>query len=107
MLSGPLDTDQAWLKKTPLTPIERFYGFSHTADPQHSGHLAAFESLGLPGKSTTVDGAVPPFGGTHRLETSAATADGHSLVQAGGTSPKKGTEYVFAPVWSYLYTSAP
>jgi hypothetical protein len=107
MLSGPLDTDQAWLKKTPLTPIARFYGFSHTADPQHPGHLAAFESLGLPGKSTTVDGAMPPFGGTHRLETSAATSDGHSSVQAGGTSPKMGMEYVFAPVWSYLYTSAP
>jgi hypothetical protein len=107
MLSGPLDTDQAWLKKTPLTPIERFFGFSHTADPQHPGHLAAFESLGLPGKSTTVDGAMPPYGGTHRLETSAATSDGHSSVQAGGTSPKMGTDYVFAPVWNYLYTSAP
>ena len=106
MLSGPLDTDQAWLKKTPLTPKELFFGFSHTADPQHPGHLAAFESLGLPGVSTTVDGAMPPFGGTHRLETSAATADGHSSVQAGGTSPKKGTDYVFAPVWEYLYTSA-
>jgi hypothetical protein len=106
MLSGPLDTDQAWLKKTPLTPKERFFGFSHTADPQHPGHLAAFESLGLPGKSTTVDGAMPPFGGTHRLETSAATSDGHSSVQAGGTSPKMGMEYVFTPVWTYLYTSA-
>jgi hypothetical protein len=50
---------------------------------------------------------MPPFGGTHRLETSAATSDGHSSVQAGGTSPKMGMEYVFAPVWSYLYTSAP
>ncbi|MEP7123219.1 MAG: hypothetical protein ABJE95_19985 [Byssovorax sp.] len=107
MLSGPLDTDQAWLKKTPMTPVGLFYGFSHTADPQHPGHLAAFESLGLPGKSTTVDGAMPPFGGTHRLETSAATSDGHSSVQAGGTSPKMGTSYVFAPVWDYLYTSAP
>lgn len=107
MLSGPLDLDQAWLKKTPLTPVARFFGFSHTADPQHPGHLAAFESLGLPGKSTTVDGAMPPYGGTHRLETSAATSDGHSSVQAGGTSPKMGTKYVFEPVWNYLYTSAP
>ncbi len=107
MLSGPLDTDQAWLKKTPLTPALLFFGFSHTADPQHPGHLAAFESLGLKGTSTTVDGAMPPFGGTHRLETSAATTDGHSSVQAGGTSPKMGMSYVFAPVWNYLYTSAP
>lgn len=106
MLSGPLDTDQAWLKKTPLTPAQRFFGFTHTADGQHPGHLAAFESLGLPGKITSVDGAMPPYGNTHRLETSAATTDGHSSVQAGGASPKMGTEYVFKPVWDYLYTSA-
>ncbi len=105
MLSGPLDTDQAWLKKTPLTPIERFFGFTHTADGQHAGHLAAFETMGLVGKATTVDGAMPPYGGTHRLETSAPTSDGHSSLQAGGVSPKMGNEYVFAPVWSYLYTS--
>ena len=107
MLSGPLDTDQAWLKKPPLTPAARYFGFTHTADPQHPGHLAAFESLGLAGKPISVDGATPPYGGTHRLESSAPTADGHSSVQAGGSSPKMGAEYVFAPVWSYLYTSAP
>lgn len=107
MLSGPLDTDQAWLKKAPITPIARFYGFTHTDDPQHPGHLAAFESLGLAGKPTSVDGAMPPFGGTHRLESSAPTSDGHSSLQAGGSSPKAGNEYVFKPVWSYLYTSAP
>lgn len=106
MLSGPLDTNQAWLKKMPLTPANRFFGFTHTADGQHPGHLAAFESLGLPGKITTVDGAMPPYGDSHRLKTSAATTDGHSSVQAGGPSPKMGTEYVFKPVWNYLYTSA-
>ena len=106
MLSGPLDTNQAWLKKAPLTPIERFFGFTHTADGQHPGHLAAFESMGLVGNDISVDGATPPYGGSHRLKTSAATSDGHSSVQAGGASPKVGTEYVFKPVWNYLYTSA-
>jgi hypothetical protein len=106
MLSGPLDTNQAWLKKTPLTPIDRFFGFTHTADGQHPGHLAAFESLGLVGKDISVDGATPPYGDSQRLKTSAPTADGHSSVQAGGASPKMGTEYVFKPVWDYLYTSA-
>jgi hypothetical protein len=106
MLSGPLDTDQAWLKKTTLTPADRYFGFTHTADGQHPGHLEAFESLGLPGKITSVDGAMPPYGDSHRLKTSAATTDGHSSVQAGGSSPKDGTEYVFKPVWNYLYTSA-
>jgi hypothetical protein len=107
MLSGPLDTDQPWLKKTPITPLARFFGFTHTADPQHPGHLAAFASLGLTGTPTSVDGAMAPYGGTHRLITSATTTDGHSSVQAGGSSPKVGLDYVFKPTWKYLYTSTP
>lgn len=105
MLSGPLDSGQAWLDKTPLTPIDRFWGFSHTADGQHQGHLAAFEALGLPGAATSVDGSSPPYGGSHRLLTSAPTSDGHGSVQAGGSSPKDGADYVFMPVWQTLYTA--
>jgi hypothetical protein len=102
-LSGPLDTNQAWLSWTSATPAERYYGFTHTADPQHSGHLAAFQTMGLPGAITTVDGAAPPYGNSHRLRTSATTTDGHGSTQAGGVSPKNGNLYVFAPVWQYAY----
>jgi hypothetical protein len=105
MLSGPLDTGQAWLEKTPLTPIDRFWAFSHTADEQHPGHLAAFETLGVPGAPTSVDGATAPYRGSHRLITSAPTGDGHSSVQAGGSSPDDGNGgYAFLPVWETLYT---
>lgn len=106
-LSGPLDTGQAWLEKTPITPIERFFGFSHADDGQHSGHLQAFEDLGLPGEPTSVDGASPPYGGSHRLISSAQTGDGHLATQAGGSSPEAGGEYEYLPVWTYLYTEAP
>jgi hypothetical protein len=106
MLSGPLDTGQAWLDKTPLTPTDRYYALSHTDDGQHSGHLAAFEALGLPGSPTSVDGATPPYGGSHRLISSAQTTDGHGAVQAGGPSPKDANgDWVYLPVWTYLYTS--
>jgi hypothetical protein len=105
MLSGPLDTDQAWLLGDPLTPIERFWGFTHTADGQHDGHLAAFEDLGLPGVPTVVDGAAPPYDGSHRLVTSAPTGDGHGSTQAGGASPQDGGAWVFGPVWETMYTS--
>ena len=60
MLSGPLDTGQAWLKKPTTTPIDRFFGFTHTDDGQHAGHLQAFDDMGLPGAPTSVDGATPP-----------------------------------------------
>ena len=103
MLSGPFDTDQAWLAESSLTPADRFFGFSHTADSQHAGHLAAWGTMGLTGTATSIDGATPPYGGSHRLITSAATTDGHSSVQAGGSSPMDGSDYVFEPAWRILY----
>jgi hypothetical protein len=103
MLSGPLDTGQAWLESAPATPRNRFWGFSHTADDQHAGHLEAFETLGLTGVPTLVDDADAPYGGSHRLITSAATSDGHGSTQAGGSSPRAANEYLFEPAWRQLY----
>lgn len=103
MLSGPLDSGQAWLKGAPVTPIARFYGFTHTDDSQHAGHLGSFADLALPGEPVVVDGAAPPYMDSHRLVTSAATGDGHSSTQAGGSSPKDGDLYVFEPVWRAMY----
>ena len=37
MLAGPYDRDQAWLSAPSVTPIERFFAFSHTTDPQFEG----------------------------------------------------------------------
>jgi hypothetical protein len=103
MLSGPLDTDQAWLLGVPLTPIERFWAFTHTDDDQHEGHLQSFEDMGLPGAPTVVDGAAPPYDGSHRLVTSAPTGNGHSSTQAGGASPEQDGAWVFQPVWDTMY----
>jgi hypothetical protein len=103
MLSGPLDTNQAWLERAPLTPIDRFYGFTHTGDDQHAGHLAAFTDMNLPGAPVAVDGATAPYAGSHRLVSSAATSDGHGSTQAGGSSPRSGSAYLFLPVWRVMY----
>lgn len=103
-LSGPLDSGQAWLTKPPLTPIERFHAFSHTGDSQHPGHLQSFEDMGLLGEPASVDGAPPPYGGSHRLISSAQTNDGHGSTQAGGSSPKDGDgAYLYLPVWQTMY----
>jgi hypothetical protein len=103
-LSGPLDSGQAWLKKTPITPRDRFYAFTHTADPQHPGHLTSFADMGLPGTPTSVDGANAPYAGSHQLMTSAPTNDGHGSTQAGGSSPKDANgAYTFLPVWQTMY----
>lgn len=103
MLSGPLDSGQAWLKQPPLTAIDRFYGFTHTADDQHAGHLVSFADMMLPGEPVLVDGAQPPYEDSHRLQSSAPTGDGHGSTQAGGSSPKDGDDYVFMPVWRTMY----
>ena len=104
-LSGPLDSGQAWLKKTPLTPRDRFYAFTHTADPQHPGHLNSFADMGMLGTPTSVDGAAAPYGGSHQLLTSAPTNDGHGSTQAGSASPKDASgSYLFLPVWQTMYT---
>lgn len=104
MLSGPLDTSQAWLKGQPATEVDRFYAFTHTDDSQHPGHLQAFADMNLPGEPTPVDGAEPPYGNSHRLRSSAMTQSGHTAVQAGSTSPKDGDDnYLYMPVWRVLY----
>src|SRR6185503_6782832 len=54
MLSGPFDVGQAWLETPWQTPLDRAFGFTHTADDQHDGHLEAFETLGLPGAPASV-----------------------------------------------------
>jgi hypothetical protein len=103
MLSGPLDTNQAWLKAPPVTSIDRFYAFTHTADEQHAGHLVSFEAMKLPGAPVSVDGAAAPYGNSHRLKSSAATTNGHGSTAPGGASPKVGAAYAYAPVWKTLF----
>lgn len=103
MLSGPFDVGQAWLLATGMTPEDEYFGFSHTGDDQHEGHLQGFEDLGLPGAPVVVGAVGPPFAGSHRLETSAQTTDPHSSTQAGDTSPQMDGEWVFLPVWRTMY----
>ncbi len=106
-LSGPLDRPAnqpaTWHTAPSLTPLDRFYALTHTGDGQHPGHLAAFEAMGLPGEPTSIDGASAPYGGSHRLVTSAATGDGHGSTQAGGSSPKEGDAWVFDPAWRTMF----
>jgi len=103
MLSGPLDSGQAWLKAPSVTPLDRFYGFTHAADPQHAGHLVSFQDLNVPGAPTSVDGASAPYGNSHRLQSSATVTDGHGSTTPGGASPKVAGAYVYAPVWATMF----
>jgi len=104
-LAGPLDSNQPWLSKSGLTPATEYWGFTHTDDSQHDGHLAAFAALGLPGMPANVDEMTPPYGGSHRLFSDlSSVSNGHGAVTAGGASPEDEGNWVYLPVWTTMYT---
>jgi hypothetical protein len=88
----------------PATPIDRYYGFSHTDDPQHDAHLSSWEAAALPGAPTSIDGASAIFGGAHRLITSEPNTYPHCSVAVHSSSPvDQSGSYLFEPAWRYLY----
>jgi hypothetical protein len=105
MLAGPLDRGQAWLAAPSITPIERFYGFSHQDDEQFAGHLEAWATMGLRGPPINVDDANPPYGGSHELTSAAPTVHAHSSLVLGDSTPRAddGITPLYVPVWRYLY----
>lgn len=102
-LSGPNDRGQSWLSRMGMTPIDRYWSFTHTDDSQHPAIQESQQTLGLPGDPTDVDTTSPPYGGSHRLHSSAATSNGHTATQAGGSSPMTGGDFDYLPVWRTMY----
>jgi hypothetical protein len=104
MLAGPYDRDQAWLSAPSVTPLERFFAFSHTTDAQFEGFVRTWATMGLPGPPTSVDGAAPPYGGSHQLTSAAPTDHAHSSVAVGNSTPRDADgALLYLPVWRYLY----
>ena len=64
-----------WFDEIPKTPIDRFYAITGTDDSQHTQHLFAMEKLGYLGEPTSINGAEPPYGDSHRLVASAGHDD--------------------------------
>jgi hypothetical protein len=108
-LSGPRETGATWLRGTPLTPIDRFYMFTHVNDDGHGEHLQCAQALHLPGPPTNVEMATAPYGGTHILVGAQVTdgagrhIDGHNATEGRAESPKVGDRFVYEPVWRYMY----
>ena len=60
------------------------------------------------GEPTSIDGASAPFGGSHRLITSAASDYPHGSTCAHSSSPIDGNDaYLFDAAWRYLYGAPP
>lgn len=91
-----------------LTPVSQWYAFAHTGDPAYPAIASSWESFALPGALADIDGAAPPFGGSHRLITSASSTYPHCSVVVHSSSPKDSAgDFVFEAAWRYLYGVAP
>ena len=121
MFSAPGDPSVAgqplpWLSFPNVTPVDRQYGLSHTADTQAMYPVVtnnwATIGLGASGAMVSVYGPSSPFNGSHQLSTSAAPnpnptgptlspAHGAPVVDAVTPLDAQG-QPLFRPVWNYL-----
>jgi hypothetical protein len=68
-------TVATWLGETSKTPMDRFFAITGKTDDQHLQHLFALEKTGYSGAATSIDGAQPPYGNSHRLLANAGHTD--------------------------------
>ncbi len=81
-----------WVKGAFRTDHQRYFLFANTKDPRYPRIQADSAAIGVPGPLTSVDGARPPYGRSHRLTTSVDAKSPHNSV----------LEAAFAPVWRTL-----
>lgn len=87
----------------PATPIDAFYGLAHSDDGQYDGILSAWESAGMLGAPTSIDGAEPPYDDARQLVTSAPNGYPHCSVCVSPDSPIEDGAFVFDPAWRTMY----
>jgi hypothetical protein len=104
-----------WIRGPFKTPKGRIFGFDHTKEQGHGGQLAVWAALKLPGSVVSVDGAVAPFGRSHRLTTTReprCAPDGvcspgeyHSSTVIDSVTPRSSPGVpAYGPVWRYMLT---
>jgi hypothetical protein len=118
MLSAPVDSTNGalpeparYLSADHRTPMNRYVGFDHTADPSHAKILTDWAALGLGrfGPAVSIDTARPPYLGSRQLVTSVSVPD-HTVSNAPHDSTAVDLDTPlcpdgsprFAPVWRYM-----
>jgi hypothetical protein len=89
--------------ENPATPIDGFYSLSHRDDPQHAGHLDAWDGAGLLGENVVIEESAPPYGDSRRLIATTPNGYPHCSVVVHGESPMIDEAYVFDPAWRVMY----
>ena len=104
-------TEPAPWTTTPFaTPRSRLFGFVHRLEPSYLGITNSWRLMQFVGPIASVDGATPPFAGSHQLQTSVATCREfpplnayHNCVVTDRITPVgPDGQPSFAAVWTYL-----
>ncbi|MCI0749568.1 MAG: hypothetical protein L0Y32_03335 [Nevskiales bacterium] len=95
-----------WTTEVLVTPASDYFGFVHTEDPRYGAFVNSWDNLQIPGPLTSIDGLLPPYGGSHQLESSVpVTGNGHSATASDGATPLDGNgDPLYRDVWAYMMT---
>ena len=103
-----------WYARPDVTPVDRVFGFSHLQDElvvwSRLAPIWSAMGLGVFGAPTSVDGASPPYGGSHQLTTNLMHAAPswypspfHSAPVVDLVTPvSPNGAPAYAPVWNHL-----
>jgi pimeloyl-ACP methyl ester carboxylesterase len=99
-----------WTTASFVTPTSQLYGFVHRSEGGYTGITSSWRLMRFSGSLTTVDGATPPFGGSHQLQTSSTTCRAfaprdspHNCVVTDEITPLEADgQPSFGPAWTYL-----
>jgi len=121
LFGGPKDFDKysnlpaAWYT-TPKTPLDRIFAFDNEQDHQGCSfpeQLQNWKAMGLYslGKPYLIDGANPPYGNSHLLETNypgtpIPSEQAHTSLITDAATPKTSSGgWLFGRVWVYMLTA--
>ena len=103
-----------WVIQPGATPVSKYYSINSTRDEvfAYSNVQTQLSDMALPGNVTSIDNTASPYGGTHKLVTSATPATlllvpNHNLTCLDAYVPKTSTGAVttaFSNAWTYLMT---
>ena len=99
-----------WTTSSFATPKSQLYGFVHRQEQSYAGITTSWRFMELAGSVTSVDGASPPFGGSHQLQTNETSCGQvavldtfHNCVITNVITPlRPDGQPLFGAVWTYL-----
>ncbi|MCI0749135.1 MAG: Ig-like domain-containing protein, partial [Nevskiales bacterium] len=96
----------AWTTETLATPASSYFGFVHTLDPEYSAFVNSWNNLQIPGPLKSIDGALPPYGSSHQLQSSAPShwPNYHAAVVSDYGTPLVDGVPLYRDVWIYMMT---